>query len=140
MASKSEVTDPKADHTTDTHTVDNADAKQPGGTDPGPRPEPGDARKAALEADAARRAENLRPPTKAPELRSGVDPITGAELDIDAARAAGRPVMVPESKGRIETDVTFPSHIQAPPVEQLDEGGLTKATSSTKERNAGAKV
>ena len=48
--------------------------------------------------------------------------------------------MVPESKGDMrDGGVIFPSHIQAPPVAQVV-GGLTKANSSTRQREAAARA
>ncbi len=117
------------------HQVDNAGA--PLDTRGGPAPAPTGETKAVQERAAAQTAKNLGPTIRTPELRHGVDPATGEELPVADALAAGTPVMKPESKGDM-SDVTMPSHVQAPPVEQVEPGVLTKRNSSTSERRRAA--
>lgn len=130
---------PTEDRTDETHAVENADAgttagEVAGGTNDREAGNVPDEVAAARESDAGRRAvDSVR--TEA-ELAHGVDPISGGEKSVDEARADGVPVMVPQSKGDIRTDVTFPRHIQAPPVEQVAGDQLTKANSSTAQRVA----
>ena len=117
-----------------THAVDNPDAPLP--TAEATRPAPEGDKQDAQTNSAERRAENLGDVVVNPELTHGVDPFTGEELTLEDAAAQGIPVMVPEGKGDIRRDVTVPSHIQAPPVEQVAPGELSKRNSSTTERVA----
>lgn len=122
------------------HSVDNADAGTPA-TEPFPTaPAPEGEQAEAQKASAERRAENLPEKQVEAELTHGVDPVDGSELPLAQAQATGQPVMVPESKGDIRTDVTYPRHIQAPPVEQVAPGELTKRNSSTEVRRQAARA
>lgn len=112
-----------------THSVDNADAQ------PGVHPTletPGGETEARRKEGAERRAEGITSVRVEAELSEGVDPMTGEELSVETALRDGKTVMKPESKGD-ESDLIMPSHVQAPPVEQVT-GGLTKANSSTRQR------
>jgi hypothetical protein len=119
------------------HSVDNAEAGV-AGPDAPPREASADELE-AQKASAGRRAENVRQDVTA-ELTHGVNAITGEEEEVPKV-ASGNPVpvMVPESKGTIENDVTWPQHVQAPPVEQVAPGELSKRNSSTSQRRTAAK-
>lgn len=121
----------------DKHQVDNADAGVEGPDTP-PAPASPDELE-AQKASAARRADALPVKQVTAELTHGVDPVDGSELPLAEAQATGQPVMIPEGKGDIRRDVTFPQHIQAPPVEQVVPSVLTKRNSSTKQRVTAAK-
>jgi hypothetical protein len=88
----------------------------------------------ARDNSAEARADATPPTQVEPELAEGVDPISGGEKTVTDALVDRVPVMVPESRGDIRTDVTWPQHVQAPPVEQV--AGLNKSNSSTRERIA----
>lgn len=141
MANKSSASDPA------TPSVDNPGAPLSGSTDPvtdhPPLEAPSGAEADAQAADAEKRAENLGDKVVESELRNPIDPVTGEESPDGINEARGIvsvAPMVPESKGDIRTDVTWPSHVQAPPAAQVAGAPRTasKATSSTSERKRAA--
>jgi hypothetical protein len=121
------------DHTDDEHAVDNEDAAEQNETAEAETETPDDVQE-ARDNSAEARADATEPTKVEPELAEGVDPITGGEKTVTEALVDRVPVMVPESKGDIRTDVTWPQHVQAPPVEQV--AGINKSNSSTRERIA----
>ena len=131
------LVDPKnvADETDVEHPV------EPGGTTEVEKSSDLSARDAARQADADRRAETLAPVEKDAELVHAVNPLTGGPVDEELERAVATlsvPVMKPESRGDM-SDITWPLHVQAPPVEQVAPEKLTKANSSTRQREAAAR-
>ena len=134
---------PTKDRSDDKHKLDNADAPVSGATgttatrgDTGDNPS--DAELEARAHSDAQRADATPKPKVEAELSEGVDPITGGEKSVTEAVVDRVPVMVPESKGDIRTDVTWPTHVQAPPAAQVA-GEMSKANSSTRQREAAAR-
>lgn len=121
------------DHSDDEHEVTNADAEPVEDT-----PDDDSDVTEAAEHAAEARAEATPPTQVEPELKHGVDPITGGELPLDEARREGIPVMSPESRGDIRTDVTFPQHIQAPPAAQV--AGFGRGSRADQDRAAAEAV